>query len=71
MKEQDRYISFLKEFEGKRVFLITKSLGNHYQTNNLKVVGNSVLFNDKFGASVMVSVDDIGSIVEVRRLKNG
>lgn len=61
------YINFLKGLEKKKVFILTKSLQNKYVTSDLKVLPECVIFTDRNGQSVMVSLSDIEMIAEARK----
>lgn len=53
-----------KRFEGKKVFILTNS-NFRYNTHDLKVLNNQILFTDKFGKQVLVSFDEVRTIQEI------
>lgn len=52
-------------YQGKNIFLQTKS-GRKYETSNFQIVNDSfAVFNDKFGFRVTIVLSEISRIEEV------
>lgn len=56
----------LKRFEGKSVKIETVS-GLFFHTNNLQVLGDMIIFSDRFGLIVSLPVDEVKIIQELRK----
>lgn len=55
----------LISLQGKRCYLKTKG-GLNYKVNNLQVHDDTITFSDKFGFRVLMSIQEILQISEVR-----
>ena len=53
----------LKQFEGKKVKILTK-FDIHYSATNIKVYDSSISFTDKFGNEVLLATSEISQITE-------
>ena len=62
--ETDRQKQF-KIFEGKPIKILTKSQ-MRYQTENLQVFEDCIIFSDKFGLRVMIALEEIQRMEEFR-----
>ena len=55
----------LKQYEGKTVLIICTN-SYKYNAHNLKVFDSYITFTDKFGSNVLVAIEQIASVQELR-----
>jgi hypothetical protein len=58
--------TLLKEYEGKIILIVCKN-SYKYRAHNLKVFEDYVKFVDKFDSSVIIHIDEIVSVQEVKK----
>ena len=68
MKSENQDLNnLLESFKGKKILILTK-FNIRYQTSNFSIGESTIKFKDKFGDEVLLALDQIAQVVEV---KNG
>lgn len=69
MNQNNReYLKLLESYQGKKVLLVLKNTFR-YETSDLKVLADmgAVHFTDKKGYRMLVSIEEIAQILEVKQ----
>jgi len=59
---------FLKRNKKPKARIITKN-NLHYDANNIQIIGNKILFSDRFGTEILLDISEIRQISGVQNDK--